>query len=422
MTVALVLLGIAVLLLILRVELVLILMFVAAIIHLVWGGGALEYLLQDMWATMDRELILSVPLFILVGAVMGRGSIAARLVAVMTALTRSIPGGLAVATILSCAVFSAISGSSIVTMLAVGSVLYPALIANGYSRSFALGALCAGGTLGIVIPPSLPMILYGVVTETNIADLFLAGIGPGLLLTGVFSIYAIAVNWKVPRQPFSLTDLGKAAFRGIPALLMPVILLGGIYSGYYSPTESAAIALLYALVVEVVFYRELKSRDYVQICVESAKLVGALFPLIAVAVSLNLVIAEHRIPDQIIAFMTDHVHNQTMFLLLTNVLLLAIGCFMDTASSIAIAAPLLKPLAEAYGVGSTHLGVIIVLNLEIGILTPPLGLNLIVAMTAFKENFGFVCRAAIPFVLLMILCLLLVTFQPWIAMALVNAR
>ncbi|MCD1634513.1 TRAP transporter large permease [Martelella mediterranea] len=419
---ALLLLGVAILLLILRVELVLVLMFVAASAQLIWGGGALEYFLQDMWATMDRELLLSVPLFILVGAVMSRGSIAARLVAVMTALTRPIPGGLAVATILSCAVFSAISGSSIVTMLAVGSVLYPALTANGYSRSFAIGALCAGGTLGIVIPPSLPMILYGVVTDSNISDLFLAGIGPGLLLTGVFSIYAVAVNWSIPRARFSTADLGQALFRGIPALLMPAILLGGIYSGYYSPNEAAAVALLYALLVEVLFFRELKSRDYIHICVESAKLVGALFPLIAVAVSLNLLLAEHRIPQQIIAFMTDHVQNEAVFLLLTNLMLLIIGCFMDTASSIAITAPLLKPLAEAYGVGSTHLGVIIVLNLEIGILTPPLGLNLIVAMTAFKENFGVVCRAAIPFVLLMIVCLLLVTFQPWIAMALVNAR
>lgn len=419
---ALLLLVVAILLLILRLELVLVLMFVAASAQLIWGGGALEYFLQDMWSTMDRELLLSVPLFILVGAVMSRGSIAARLVAVMIALTRPVPGGLAVATILSCAVFSAISGSSIVTMLAVGSVLYPALTANGYSRSFAIGALCAGGTLGIVIPPSLPMILYGVVTDSNISDLFLAGVGPGLLLTGVFSIYAVAVNWSIPRERFSMTDLGQAMYRGIPALLMPAILLGGIYSGYFSPNEAAAVALLYALLVEVLFFRELKSRDYVHICVESAKLVGALFPLIAVAVSLNLLLAEHRIPQQIIAFMTDHVQNEVVFLLLTNIMLLVIGCFMDTASSIAITAPLLKPLAEAYGVGGTHLGVIIVLNLEIGILTPPLGLNLIVAMTAFKENFAVVCRAAIPFVLLMVMCLLLVTFQPWIAMALVDAR
>lgn len=419
--IALALLGMIVLLLMLRVDLVLILMSSAMFVHLAWGGGALEYFLQDVWATMDRELILSVPLFVLVGGVMSRGSIAARLIAVMTALTRWIPGGLAVATILSCAVFSAISGSSIVTMLAVGSVLYPALTANGYSRSFAVGALCAGGTLGIIIPPSLPMILYGVVTESNISDLFLAGVGPGLLLTGVFSAYAVVVNWSIERQRFSLAELGQALFRGLPALMMPTILLGGIYSGYFSPTESAAVALLYALVVELLFFRELRPADYTQICVESAKLVGALFPLIAVTVSLNLVIAEHRIPNQIIAFMTEHVQNGTVFLLLTNVMLLIIGCFMDTASAIAITAPLLKPLAEAYGIGSTHLGVIIVLNLEVGILTPPLGLNLIVAMTAFNEKFGFVCRAAIPFVLLMILCLLLVTFQPWIAMGLVEA-
>ncbi|MEY8828519.1 TRAP transporter large permease [Sedimentitalea sp. XS_ASV28] len=415
------LIGLVVLLLILRVDLILILMFVAAFVHLVWGAGALEYFLQDMWATMDRELILSVPLFILVGSVMSRGTIAERLIAVMIALTRPFPGGLAVATILSCAVFSAISGSSIVTMLAVGSVLYPALTAHGYSRRFAVGALCAGGTLGIIIPPSIPMILYGIVTEGNISDLFLAGLGPGLLLTTVFSFYAIVINWHIPREQFSFSELGQSIYRGIPALLMPVILLGGIYSGYFSPTEAAAVALLYAIAVETLLFRELRFKDYRQLCIDSAKLVGALFPLIAVAVSLNLVIAEHRVPQEIIAFMSEHVQSGTAFLLLMNLLLLLIGCFMDTASAIAIAAPLLKPLAAAYGIDNTHLGVIVVLNLEIGILTPPLGLNLIVAMTAFKERFGFVCKAALPFVGLMLLCLLLVTFQPWIAMALVDA-
>jgi C4-dicarboxylate transporter DctM subunit len=417
---ALVLVAIALVLLILRVDLILILMFIAGFVHLVWGAGALEYFLQDMWATMDRELILSIPLFILVGSVMSRGTIAERLIGVMVAVTRPIPGGLGVATILSCAIFSAISGSSIVTMLAVGSVLYPALTRNGYSRSYAVGALCAGGTLGIIIPPSIPMIIYGVVTEGNISNLFLAGLGPGLLLTLVFATYSVVVNRRIVAQQFSVAELGQAIYRGVPALLMPAILLGGIYSGYFSPTESAAVALLYAILVETLIFRELRLRDYYQLCIDSAKLVGALFPLIAVAVSLNLVIAELRVPQEIVAFMSEHVQSSMAFLLLTNAILLLVGCFMDTASAIAITAPLLQPLAEVYGVDKTHLGVIVVLNLEIGILTPPLGLNLIVAMTAFNERFGFVCRSVLPFVGLMILCLLAVTFQPWIAMALVR--
>ncbi|MCB1419789.1 MAG: TRAP transporter large permease [Notoacmeibacter sp.] len=412
--------AIVVLLLVLRVNLVLILMVGATYAHMVWGGGEIEYFIQDVWSSMDREAILAVPLFIFVGSIMSRGTIAKRLVAVVIAITRPIPGGLGVATILSCAVFSAISGSSIVTMLVVGSVLYPALLENGYSKKFAIGALCAGGTLGIIIPPSIPMIIYGLVTESSITDLFKAGIGPGILLTSVFSIYAIALNWRMERKPFQFSELAASLADGLPSLMMPVILLGGIYSGYFSATEAAAVAILYAILIDVIFYRELKFRDYLDLSVDSAKLIGALFPLIAVAVSVNILLVQQRVPQYLITFMLENIDSQIAFLFITNFLLLLAGCFLDTASALAISAPLLKPIAEAYGVNATHLGIIMILNLEIGILTPPLGLNLIVAMTAYRERFGTICIAAVPFVLLMLACLILITFQPWIALALVN--
>ncbi len=404
----------------LRVNLILILLFIAGIVQLVWGGGQLEYLIEDIWSAMDREAILAVPLFILVGSVMSRGSIAEMLVNVMIELTRAIPGGLAVATILSSAVFSAISGSSIVTMLAVGAVLYPALTANGYSKKFAIGALCAGGTLGIIIPPSIPMIIYGIITESSIADLFLAGIGPGILLTLLFSGYSVVMNRHIPRQRFTPVALWRALVRGIPALMMPGILLGGIYSGYFSPTESAAVALIYAVLVETLFFRSLKGREYFNMAVDAAKLLGALFPLIAIAVSMNLVLTEQRVPHAIVAFLVDHVQSPTAFILLTNALLLVMGFVMDTASALTVASPLLMPVAEAYGVGPTHLGIIMILNLEIGILTPPMGLNLIVAMTAFNEKFSTICLAVVPWIMLMLAALLLISFQPWIALYLVG--
>ncbi len=410
----------AIVLLALRVNLILVLMFIAGAVHLFIGAGVLEYFIQDLWSAMDRELILAVPLFVLVGSVMSRGTIAERLIAVMIALTRPLPGGLAVATILSCAIFSAISGSSIVTMLAVGAVLYPALVENGYSKSFAIGALCAGGTLGIIIPPSIPMILYGILTESSIADLFLAGVGPGILLTTVFAGYAVVVNFKLPRQRFCVNELAQSIWKGAPALLMPVLLLGGIYSGYFSPTEAAAVALAYAVAVETLFFRELTMKDYTTVVIDAAKLVGALFPLLAVAASMNLLLTENRVPHMIIDFLSQHIESQTTFLLLTNLVLLLMGCFMDTASALTVATPLLRPIAESYDVGVTHLGIIMILNLEIGILTPPFGLNLIVAMTAFREKFGVICRAALPFVALMLVCLLLITFQPWIALALID--
>lgn len=416
--IALGLVGAALLLLALRVNLILVLIFIAVLVHLIWGPGELSYFAQDVWSAMDREVVLAIPLFILVGSVMSRGSIAQKLVDVMIALTRGIPGGLAVATILSCAVFSAISGSSIVTMLAVGAVLYPALTANGYSSKFAIGALCAGGTLGIIIPPSIPMIIYGIVTESSIADLFTAGVGPGLLLTGAFATYSMIMNRHIPRERFSMSDLLRALWRGIPALMMPLILLGGIYSGFFAPTEAAAMALVYAVALETLFFRELRLADYLGMTTDAAKLIGALFPLIAIAVSMNLILTEQRVPHILVEFISQHIESQTGFLLMTNAILLLMGCFMDTASAITIAAPLLRPIAESYDVGVTHLGIVMILNLEIGILTPPLGLNLIVAMTAFREKFSVICLAALPFVVLMLLCLLLVTFNPWIALGL----
>ncbi|MEZ5752103.1 MAG: TRAP transporter large permease [Paracoccaceae bacterium] len=411
--------GVLVALLALRVNLVWALIAGALLLQMTHGAGELSYFAQDVWAAMDRQVLLAIPLFVLVGQIMARGSIAARLVRVLVALTGHLPGGLAMATILSCAVFSAISGSSIVTMLAVGSVLYPALTKNGYSSSFAIGALCAGGTLGIVIPPSVPMILYGIITESSIVRLFKAGVGPGILLTLVFTVYAVAVNLDKPRLAFRWAELGGAIKDGFFAILMPVILLGGIYSGHYSPTESAAVAIGYAVLVEVLVYREMKPRDFVQTIVQSGVLVGTLFPLLAVAASVNAVLVENQVPRLMIDAALSHVESPMVFMLVVNALLLVVGCFMDTGSAIVIMAPILKIMAQAYGFSDTHLGIIMILNLEIGILTPPFGLNLIVAMTAFNEKFGVIVRAVIPWILLMLACLMLVILFPWIAMGLV---
>lgn len=418
--IALGLVGLIALLLILRVNLVWILMAAAGYTHYAWGSAVLSFFVQDVWTAMDRELLIAIPLFVFVGQVMGRGSIAKRLINIIIELTRPFPSGLAIATVLSCAVFSAISGSSIVTMLAVGAVLFPALIEKGYSRRFAIGALCAGGTLGIVIPPSLPMILYGIVTESSITDLFLAGLGPGLLLTIVFSIYSVSVNRHMRRGGMDWSALKAAFADGILAMLMPIILLGGIYTGLFSPTESAAVAIFYAVLVETLIFRELSFKDYVDTSINAGKLVGSLFPLIAVAVSINLLLTENRVPHELVQWALANVETSEVFILTLNALLLLMGTFMETGSAIVIAAPLLEPLAAAYGFSATHLGIIMILNLEIGILTPPLGLNLIVAVTAFNEKFSDVCKAVLPWVLMMVCCLLLVTFIPSIAMGLVG--
>jgi C4-dicarboxylate transporter, DctM subunit len=418
----LILAALIVLLLVLRQPLIVILLAVAAYVHMVWGRGQLDYIVEDMWVGIDKELILSIPLFILCGNVMTRGSIAQRLVAMLQTLTKPIPGGMAVACVLSCSVFAAISGSSIVTMLAVGSVMYPAMRQAGYDNKFTLGAIMSGGTLGIIIPPSIPMIIYGLVTETSITDLFAAGFGPGLLLTLALSAYAVWHNRHIPTQRFSAAEFATACRRGIWAFLMPVILLGGIYSGWFTATEAAAVALAYAMVVEVFIHKELRLRDFYQVVLDASKLGGSLFPVLAVALSLNIILIEHQVPQSMVGLVQGYISSPLVFMLVVNILLLIVGCLMTTGEAILVLAPLLAPLAAAYGYDKVVFGLIMILNLEIGYLTPPVGLNLIVAMSAFKQNFGLLCRAAIPFILIMLACLIIVIWQPWIAMYLVTGK
>ncbi len=404
----------------LRQNVIIILLGAAAYVHLVWGDGRLEYLAEDVWISLDNSLLLAIPMFLLAGSVMTRGSIAQRLIDLAVAVTRPIPGGLAVATILSCAVFAAISGSSPVTLLAVGTIMYPALLREGYDKRFVLGALTSGGTLGIIIPPSIPLILYGIVTETSIADLFLAGVIPGLMIAFVLAAYSFWVNRHMPAQKFDVAEFRRAVLRGGWSALLPVILLGGIYSGYFSATEAAAVALVYALCVEVFIHREMKLLDFYGTAVETAKLLGMLFPIVAVALSIKTILTIEEIPDALALMITEATSNPIMFLLAVNVLLLIVGCLFDIISAILILAPLLLAPAMAYGIDPVHFGVIMVINLEIGFLTPPLGLNIIVAMTAFKENFLTICRAVLPFIVLILMVLMVVTYVPSTALMFVR--
>ena len=422
MTAALLLLGMVLLLLLLRQPLVVVLLAVAAFVHIAWGRGRLDYILEDMWVALDKELILSIPLFILCGGVMTMGSTARRLIRIMAALTCSLRGGLAVSAILSCGIFAAISGSSLVTMLAIGTVMYPAMRAAGYENRYALGTIMSGGTLGIIIPPSIPMILYGLVTEASVVDMFLAGIGPGILLLIVFSIYAVWKNRHLPSTPFDSAELRIALRQGVWAVLLPVILLGGIYSGYFTVTEAAAVALLYALVIEICVHKEMKLRDFYQVVLEQSKLGGSLFPVLAVALSLNIVLIEHRVPSHMVEYIQGYITSPLMFMLLVNLLLLLVGCLMTTGEAILILAPLLMPIGEAFGYDKIVFGIIMILNLEIGFLTPPVGLNLVVAMSAFKQPFGLLVNSAVPYIVLMLACLAVIVWQPWIAMYLVNGK
>ena len=412
------LLAFVLLLLVLRQTLTVILIASIAYVHLVWGQGYLDYIVEDMWTSLNKELILSVPLFLLCGAVMTEGTAARRLVRIVRAMTVTTRGGLGVAAIISCAVFAAISGSSIVTMIAVGSVLYPAMKEAGYTNRFALGTVVSGGTLGIIIPPSIPLILYGLVTETSIVDLFLAGIFPGLLLILLMAAYAIWANRNQPAQKMDWVEMGTALREGIWAALFPVILLGGIYSGYYSPTESAAVALVYALFVEFFIHREMTLSKYFGVVTETAKLGGALFPLIAVALSLNLILTEYRVPAQMVELVSMWIDSPLAFILIVNLLLLTVGAFMTTNEAILILGPILMPVAQAYGFHPVHFGIIMIVNLEIGYLTPPVGMNLMVALVTFKQKFSELVASVLPYIAIMIIGLIIITLVPWLSLGL----
>lgn len=408
-------------LLFLRQPVVLILAAATAFTHEYFAkNSSVEYLVQDMWFTVDREVLLAVPIFVLAGALMTRGSIAQRLIDVMVALTSPIPGGLAISAVLACAIFAAISGSSIVTMLAIGTIMYPGLLKAGYDRSFAIGVICSAGTLGIMIPPSIPMILYGLATETSVTHLFIGGVGPGLLLTALFAGYSWAVNRQRATEPLKVQRVAVAMRAGIFAMLLPVILLGGIYSGYFSPTESAAVSLAYALLVEVFIHRELKLADYRGVLVETVKMLGTLLPLIAIANSLNTILDYEGIARSWVHLVQNNVSSPAMVMVGINVLLFIVGSLMDVGSAILIFGPLIAPIGKGAGFDPVHLGVIMTANLEIGYLTPPVGLNLIVAMAAFRESFVLICRAVVPFLLIMVGWLAVVCAWPPLTLYLVG--
>jgi len=413
------LIALLLLMLLLRQPVVMLLGFAAAYSYLVWGNGDVTYVVQDIWAAADQEVLLSLPLFILAGNIMTRGTIAERLINVMRIIAGPVPGGLALAAILSCAFFAAISGSSTVTLIAVGSIMYPALLAAGYKQNFALGALCAAGTLGIIVPPSIPLILYGVMTETSIADLFKAGVGPALLLTSLMALYSVIVNRRVPRSIFKMAALLASMKEGIFALFMPFLILGGIYAGWFTATESAAVAVLYAILVEQFIHKSLNMDALKGACIETAVMMGSLFPLLMMALSINTFMTYEQIPHDLVNWLAANIESRNGFLLLSLIGLLIIGFFMDIGSAILIIAPLLTPLAEAQGIDKVHFGIIMITNLEMGYLTPPMGLNLIIATTVFKVDFWTVSRAVLPFLALMLVGITIIAFWPALSLFLV---
>ncbi len=380
-----------------------------------------------MASLTTKNVLLAIPFFVVSGAIMSAGDIANRLVTFAKSLVGWMPGGLAVASVGGCVFFAAISGSSPVTVIAIGSVMYPALVRAGYDPRFSAGLLTSAGSLGIVIPPSIPMLVYAIFaggsSPIDVGELFMAGILPGLTLAGLmaaYSVYLAVRRGTEFREPFSLAEVWRSFRDGLWAILLPVQILGGIYSGLFTPTEAAAVSVIYALVVELFIHRRLTWAHMPKILVESAVLMGSLLVIMALAFSLNDFLVEEKIPDQAVALIQEMDLGTVQFLLIVNAILLVAGALMDSISAIMIISPLIAPIALKLGIDPVHLGIIFIVNLEIGYLTPPIGLNLFVASSVFGRPLGDVIKSVVPFVLLLLVGLTAVTYVPSIALGPVN--
>jgi C4-dicarboxylate transporter DctM subunit len=376
-------------------------------------------LAQRYFSAMQIYPLLSIPFFVLAGTFMTTGGVAKRMIAFANALVGHFRGGLAMAALLACAFFAAVSGSSPATVVAVGSIMIAGMVKSGYTKSFGAGLICNAGTLGILIPPSIVMVVYGAVTESSIAALFLAGIVPGLLLTLAYmlAVAVIAYRQNMPREPRAdlrtLLRTGREAFWG---LLLVVIIMGGIYLGAFTPTEAAAVSAVYAFVIAVFVYRDMTLREVPRVLTESAKLTGMLMFIIANAYLFGFTLTTEQVPQMASAWIGDMGLPPWGFLLVLNILLLVAGNFMEPTSIVLILAPIVVPIAVSLGIDPIHLGIIMVVNMEIGLVTPPVGLNLFVTAGVAGMTLGAVVRAALPWLSVLFVVLVLVTYIPSISL------
>ena len=374
----------------------------------------------------SKEVLLAIPFFVVAGELMTQGSLARRLIDVMQAFFGFLPGGLAIAGVAGCVFFAAISGSSPVTVVAIGSIMVPALVKQKYPEGFSIGLMTSAGSLGILIPPSIPMIVYAIMvsstTPVDPRELFIAGVVPGLFIGALLATYAMVFGWKkkIPTAPFSWPAARLALKRGIWSLLLPVIILGGIYSGVFTATEAAAVSVVYAFVIEVFVHKELDAKKLAGVATTSMTVMGALLVIIALAITLNYFLVLEGVPDLMVEWLKALDLERVMFLIIVNLLLLVVGCFMDIMSAILIIAPMLAPMAAAMGVHPIHMAIIFIVNLEIGYLTPPVGLNLFVSSTLFKKSLGFVIRAVAPTLVIMLASLMMVTWVPDMSLGLLK--
>lgn len=419
---AIIIIALLLILIALGAQLFLIIGALSLTLFFLYGDVEFFSLIKTMFDTVNKSALLSIPLYVFAGAVMSRGEIAKRLIDLAMAAFGWLKGGLAVGAVLACVFFAAISGSSPVTLIAIGTIMYPAMMKYGYPEKMSLGVLTVSGSLGILIPPSIPMIIFSIVTGADVNKLFIAGIIPGVITALLIIAMALifASKYNLQTHLFSVKDLGTSFLRSIPALLMPGLILGGIYSGIYNVTEAAAVGAVYAILIELFYFRQMKLKDIADTLYESVIVLGIIFIIIAMATVFNYFLILQDVPNMLLESMQGFITSQTMFLVVTMLLLLIVGLFMDSISAVLILAPLLLPTAMMYEVNLIHLGVVFILGLEIGYLTPPVGVNLFVSAGLFDKPFGKIVVASIPYAIMVFVALLLIAFFPQISLMLIK--
>jgi tripartite ATP-independent transporter DctM subunit len=380
---------------------------------------------MEVYRIAETPVLIAIPLFTFAGYVLGESNAPSRLVRASNALFGWLPGGLAVMALVACALFTAFTGASGVTIVALGALLYPALGDAGYQERFNLGLITTSGSLGLLFAPSLPLILYGIVAEVRVDQMFVAGILPGVLMLALLALWSVRAGREARRrQPrrnsFAVKEAVASLRAGIWEMPLPIIVLGGVYGGFFAVSEAAAVTAVYVLVVEVLIYREIPLRRIPGIMRESMVMVGGILIILGASLASTNYMIDAQLPLKLFDLVTAHVTSKLTFLVLLNLFLLVLGTMLDIFSALVLVVPLILPIAIGYGIDPIHLGIVFLANMQIGYCTPPVGMNLFIASYRFEKPVVLLYRAALPFLGILLLCVLVITYWPWLTLAMVR--
>ena len=403
----------------------------SALIGFYSEGIDLSVIAIEIYRIADTPVLIAIPLFTFAGYVLGESNSSQRLVRTTNALLGWMPGGLAIVSLFACAFFTALTGASGATIIALGAILYPAMKQAGYPERFNLGLITSSGSLGLLFPPSIGLILYGVIAQqmnldqaVAIDDLFIAGLLPGLLMLALLVAWSMykSVGEKIPTAQFNSRELVSALRESMWEIPLPIVLVGGIYSGYFAVSEAAAVAVMYVLIVDVVILREVKLKQLPAIMRDSMVLVGGVLIILGVSLASTNYLVDAEVPTRLFDYIREHIDSKLTFLMLLNIFLLLLGMILDVFSALVIIVPLTLPIAVGYGIHPIHFGIIFLANMQIGYFTPPVGMNLFIASYRFKKPITELYYATIPFMLILFVAVLIITYWPALTMSLLNIR